>query len=133
MRPLFKTTLTSILCLSAHLAVTGRPMGAGAAYAHTHLHEADGAGHADINTFMEKLSYAYQKAFHTGSLSAFLVGAPGSFTVTTLQAAQNMGVAEFEILFTPKKNLFSTSLNLPTELGSRYQSYQGTIELSKAF
>lgn len=84
-------------------------------------------------TFMEKGSYAYQKAFHTGTLNAFLVGAPGAFTVTTLQAAQNLGIAEFEILFKPKRDLFNTTVNLHTELGSRYQSYQGTIELSKAF
>ena len=31
-------------------------------------------------TFMEKGGYAYQKAFHTGRINAFLIGSPGSFT-----------------------------------------------------
>ena len=42
----------------------------------------------------EKGSYAYQKAFHTGVVNAFLVGSPESFTISTLTGAQNLGVVE---------------------------------------
>ena len=53
-------------------------------------------------TFMEKGSWAYQKVFHTGTITAFLIGSPGVFTVTTLSDAQNLGVLELQALFSPK-------------------------------
>ena len=80
-------------------------------------------------TFMEKGSYAYQKAFHTGRINAFLIGSPGSFTVTTLTTAQNMGVGECEVLFEPKNKSCYASLSLHSEIGSKYQSYQGMIQI----
>lgn len=85
-------------------------------------------------TLMEMGSYAYQKAFHTGSIQAFLVGSPGSFTVTTLTGAQNLGVIELEALFIPnyKKSTY-VSLNAHAEFGSQYQAYQGTIMFGKNF
>lgn len=84
-------------------------------------------------TLMEKGSYAYQKAFHTGRLNAFLIGSPGSFTVTTLTTAQNMGVGEIEILIEPNNKICFASLSFHTEVGSKYQSYQGMLEIGKDF
>jgi uncharacterized protein with beta-barrel porin domain len=84
--------------------------------------------------FSEKASYAYQKAFHTGSINAFLVGTPGSFSVDTLTGAQNLGVAEFSMLFVssnPKTPY--VDLRYQGEFGSRYQSHQGIVEIGKNF
>ena len=85
-------------------------------------------------TWMEKISYAYQKTFHTGTISAFLVGSPNSFTVSTLTGAQNLGVAELNVLFDPRNKAYPyASLSGHVELGGEYQSYQGMIELGKKF
>lgn len=84
--------------------------------------------------FREKGSYAYQKAFHTGSIQAFLVGSPGSFTVTTLTGAQNLGVFEFSVLFFPKSpKIPYFDLRYQGEFGSMYQSHQGMLEIGKDF
>jgi len=84
-------------------------------------------------TFMEKASYAYQKAFHTGKINAFLIGSPGSFTVTTLTAAQNMGVGEIEVLIEPINKSCYASLAFHVEAGSKYQAYQGMVQIGKDF
>jgi hypothetical protein len=85
-------------------------------------------------TWMQKLSYAYQKTFHTGTINAFLIGSPNSFTVSTLTGAQNLGVAEVEVLFDPKNAAYPyASLSGNVELGQKYQSYQGMIEFGKKF
>jgi len=84
-------------------------------------------------TFMEKAGYAYQKAFHTGRINAFLIGSPGSFTVTTLTTAQNMGVGEIEALIEPTNKSCYASFGFHTEIGSKYQSYQGSLEIGKDF
>jgi len=85
-------------------------------------------------TFVEKGSYAYQKAFHTGRINAFLIGYPGSFTVTTLTTAQNMGVGELEILFAPAHTCYSEiSFSYHTELGTRYQTHQAMAKIGWDF
>ena len=85
-------------------------------------------------TLIEKISYAYQKEFHTGTIRSFLIGSPGSYTVTTLTGAQNLGVAELQALFTPRNSKYPYwSLSAQTELGARYQSYQGIVEVGKNF
>jgi uncharacterized protein with beta-barrel porin domain len=82
----------------------------------------------------EKGSYAYQKAFHTGKITAFLIGAPGSFIVNTLTSAQNLGVIEFSMLFVPAKSTRPyVDLRYQGEFGSQYQSHQGVIEIGKKF
>lgn len=84
--------------------------------------------------FREKGSYAYQKAFHTGRITAFLVGSPGSFTVDTLTGAQNLGVIEVSMLAlfkNPKAPYLD--LRYQGEFGSHYQSHQGMLELGKNF
>jgi autotransporter-like protein len=87
-----------------------------------------------VLTFREKGSYAYQKAFHTGTLTAFLVGSPGSFVVSTLTGAQNLGVVELESLFVPfnKKYPYGT-VSYQGEFGSRYQSHQGMASIGLDF
>jgi uncharacterized protein with beta-barrel porin domain len=84
--------------------------------------------------FLEKISYAYQKAFHTGSITAFLVGLPGSFSVSTLAGAQNLGVAEFSMMFVfNNPNAPYVDFRYQGEFGSRYQSHQCVIEIGKDF
>lgn len=84
--------------------------------------------------FREKGSYVYQKAFQTGVITAFLVGSAGSFIVSTLTGAQNLGAVEFETLFTPsnKKYPYGT-ISYQGEFGSRYQSHQGMITIGMDF
>lgn len=84
--------------------------------------------------FSEKASYAYQKAFHTGRISAFLVGSPGSFTVDTLTGAQNLGVFEFSMLFMSiHTKMPYVDIRYQGEFGSHYQSHQGIFELGRKF
>ena len=83
--------------------------------------------------FLEKASYSYQKAFKTGSTTAFLVGSPGTFTVTTLTTAQNLGVGEFSMLFIPKGRIPYFNLRYQGEFGSMYQSHQGSLEIGMNF
>lgn len=84
--------------------------------------------------WMEKISYAYQKTFHTGRINAFLVGSPSSFTISSLTDAQNLAVAELEAFFAPKNKLSPyASLTGHIEAGSSYQSYQGMLEIGKQF
>ena len=97
------------------------------------VHETMQCSWGDL-VFEEKGSYAYQKMFHTGNVTAALVGSLGSFTVTTLTTAQNLGVAEFSILFKPsKKHLPYVDLRYQGEFGARYQSHQGIVEIGKDF
>jgi Autotransporter beta-domain len=85
-------------------------------------------------TFREKGSYAYQKAFHTGTLTAFLIGSSGSFVVSTLNGAQNLGVIEFESLFVPRNKKYPYgSISYQGEFGSRYQSHQGMASIGLDF
>ena len=52
--------------------------------------------------FLEKGSYAYQKMFGTGTVTASFIGIPGSTgTYTTLSGAQNLGVVEFSVSLMP--------------------------------
>jgi len=84
--------------------------------------------------FEEKASYAYQKMIGTGVITAFLVGSPGAFTVTTLASAQNLGVAEFSMLFHPNnRKMPYVDLRYQGEFGSHYQSHQGILEIGKVF
>lgn len=84
--------------------------------------------------FREKTSYAYQKAFKTGKLTAFLVGAPGTFTVGTLTTAQNLGVGELSMLFIfNNPNAPYVDLRYQGEFGSKYQSHQVMLEIGKDF
>ena len=85
-------------------------------------------------TFYQKGAYSYQKAFKTGEITAFLVGSPGTFTVTTLTGAQNLGVVEVSMLY--QSNSPHTpyiDIRYQGEFGSRYQSHFGALELGIGF
>lgn len=82
--------------------------------------------------FFEKGSYAYRKAFHTGHITAFLVGSPGSFTVSTLGGAQNLGVAELAVLFATNNKTY-VNIAYQGEFGSKYQSHQGQLSIGRDF
>ena len=82
----------------------------------------------------EKGSYAYQKAFQTGALTAFLLGSPGSFTVDTLTGAQNLGVVECSALFIASNEAAPyITFRYQGEFGSQYQSHQGMLEVGKSY
>ena len=81
----------------------------------------------------EKGSYAYQKAFKTGKINAFLVGTPGSFTVTTLEGAQNLGVVELDAFFWPWCHGVYVNVGYQGEFGSKYISQQGRLEFGYDF
>lgn len=82
----------------------------------------------------EKIGYVNTQNYGSGKVNAFLVGFPGSFTVETLQSAQNLGVGQFSMIFTPAKGcLPTTSLSYQGEYGSKYQSHQGMLELAWVF
>ncbi len=84
--------------------------------------------------FLEKLSYAYQKAFHTGTITTFIVGVPGSFSVATLTGAQNLGVGEFSMLFIfNNPDAPYVNFRYQGEFSSHYQSHQAVLEIGKAY
>ncbi len=85
-------------------------------------------------TMEEKISYVNKKPFKVGRVNAFLVGAPGSFTVETLTTPQNLGVAELELTFQPHKHRYPcTTVAYQGEFGSMYQSHIVSLELAWSF
>lgn len=82
----------------------------------------------------EKGSYVYKKPFKVGTVNAFLVGSPGSFTVETFTSAQNLGVAEMSFIFQPKNQRYPYgSISYQGEFGEGYQSHQVLFETSWDF
>ncbi len=85
-------------------------------------------------TVQEKLSYLNKKPFQVGRVNAFLVGAPGSFTVETLTKTQNLAVAELELVFQPHNGSFPrTTLEYQGEFGVMYRSHLVSLELTWDF
>ncbi len=85
-------------------------------------------------TVQEKLSYLNKKPFKVGRVNAFLVGAPGSFTVETLTKTQNLAVAELELVIQPHNGSFPrTTLEYQGEFGVMYQSHLVSLELTWDF
>lgn len=76
----------------------------------------------------EKVSYAYQKTFGTGKITAFLVGSPETFSVSTLTGAQNLGVLEFSVLYYRASGTY-VDMRAQGEFGSEYCSVQGMFEI----
>lgn len=84
--------------------------------------------------FLEKAGYVNLHSFRAGRVSAFLVGSPGSFTVSTLTSNQNLGVGEFGMIFAPHQAAYpTTTLFYQGEFGSKYHSHQVGLELSWNF
>lgn len=84
--------------------------------------------------FREKISYAAQRAFHTGTITGFLVGFPGSFTVKTLTETQNLGVGELSMVFIfNNPNAPYIDIRYEGEFGSRFQSHLVMLEIGKDF
>jgi hypothetical protein len=82
----------------------------------------------------EKTSYVNKEPFHVGTVNAFLVGAPGSFTVETLTASQNLGLVELEFLFTSTDMRYPYgSVGYQGEFGSSYISNQVILEIGQDF
>lgn len=82
---------------------------------------------------LEKGSYAYQKTFHTGSLSAFVIDIPQTFVIKTLKTAQNLGIVELKALFLPTCSHLSISLDYQGTFGATYQSHQGMLSLGRDY
>ena len=82
----------------------------------------------------EKAGYVNVHSFRTGKVTAFLVGSPGSFTVSTLTGGQNLGVGEFAMIFAPHHSGYPiTTIFYQGEFGTQYQSHQVALELSWDF
>ncbi len=82
----------------------------------------------------EKGSYVYKKPFKVGTINAFFVGSPGSFTMETFSSAQNLGVAEMSLIFQPMKQQYPySSVSYQGEFGRGYQSHQVLFETSWDF
>ena len=85
-------------------------------------------------TFQEKISYVNTQSYNAGKVKAFLVGAPGSFTVETLSSAINLGVAQLAMSFAPLCSHFpTTTLFYQGEFSAKYQSHQINLELAWQF
>jgi uncharacterized protein with beta-barrel porin domain len=85
-------------------------------------------------SFQEKAGYVNVHSFGTGKVNAFLVGSPGTFTVTTLTSDQNLGVGEFAMIFAPHNARYPTgTIFYQGEFGSKYQSHQVALELAWSF
>ncbi|HAB98440.1 MAG TPA: hypothetical protein DCE71_01295, partial [Parachlamydiales bacterium] len=85
-------------------------------------------------TIQEKGSYVNVQSFHPGKVNAYLVGFPGSFTVQTLTAAQNLGVGQFSLIFDPVKPYYPKIMTFyQGEFGSKFQSHQATLEFFLTF
>lgn len=83
----------------------------------------------------EKLSFVNKTPFHVGTVTGFLVGSPGSFTLETLSSSQNLGAVEISFLFEPFDDRYpygSVSYQGEFNDGS-YQSHQATFEASWHF
>lgn len=85
-------------------------------------------------TLEEKGSYVYRHPYQLGTVNAFLVGSPGSFTVETLTSADNLGAVALSFIFEPlKTSLPSGSLSYHGEFGSGYQSHQINGDITWSF
>lgn len=85
-------------------------------------------------TCLEKGSYVCKQPFHLGKVNAFLVGAPGSFTVETLSDTEHLGLIELAMMFEPANQRYPYgSISYQGEFGSSYQSNQLTLEVSWDF
>lgn len=85
-------------------------------------------------TFQEKISYVNTQSYNAGKVRAFLVGAPGSFTVETLSSAVNLGVAQLAMSFAPLYSHFPiTTLLYQGEFSEKYQSHQINLDLAWQF
>jgi uncharacterized protein with beta-barrel porin domain len=82
----------------------------------------------------EKFAYSYQRAYQAGSIQAFLVGSPGHFSLQTLSAAQNLGIAELSIfVLADRPKVPYLDLWYEGQFGVGYQLHQVTLELGKNF
>jgi hypothetical protein len=85
-------------------------------------------------TIRTKGSWAYQKTFHAGSVTAALVGIPSFLTLATLTNAQNLGVVAWEFLLTPWSRKYPRgSIAYQGEFGSKYLSHEVFATLALDF
>lgn len=84
--------------------------------------------------FQEKGSYVNTHSYGTGTVNAFLVGSPGSFTVETLKHSQNLGVLQLTMILNPHKSRYpTTTVFYQGEYSGSYQSHQVALELDWFF
>ncbi len=85
-------------------------------------------------TFEEKGSYIYRHPYHFGSVDAFLVGSPGSFTLETLTSTQSLGAVEASCRFESICPVYPYGwIGYQGEFGAAYQSHQITAEIGWRF
>ena len=82
----------------------------------------------------QKVSYVNKTPFGVGRINSFLVGSPGSFTLETLSDSQNLGAAEFALIFEPANHKYPYgSVSYQGEFNGSFQSHEINLELSWAF
>lgn len=82
----------------------------------------------------QKASYVYRNPFELGTINAFLVGSPGSFTVTTLSSRESLGVVGASCFFKPASSRYPYgSLAYQGEFSEAYRSNQLTMEIAWDF
>lgn len=85
-------------------------------------------------TLQELGSYVNIQSYGAGKVTSFLVGSPGLFTVETLKSAQNLGVIQFAMIFTPVRWCYPiAAIFYQGEFGSKFQSHQANLEFSWRF
>ena len=84
--------------------------------------------------FQEKLSYVNTQSFNGGKVNAFLIGSTGSFTVETLNNAQNLGVVQLSVTAAPTQASYPiTTIFYQGEYGGSYRSHQINLEVGWNF
>lgn len=84
-----------------------------------------------VCVFNGKLSYVNKAPFNTGRISAFIVGAPGSFTVTSF-TTQNLVSPGAQVFIKGNNNIYG-SLTYDGEFGSGYIFNQVVGTIGKTF
>ena len=80
----------------------------------------------------EKFSYVNKKPFHTGRVTAAILGAPGSFTVESLTETQNLFAPGAELFYQWQNGVFASGL-FEGEYGDGYISNNVYVKLGYEF
>ncbi|MBX9922509.1 MAG: autotransporter domain-containing protein [Rhabdochlamydiaceae bacterium] len=82
----------------------------------------------------EKASYVFEKTFGTGDVNASFVGAPSSFTVTSVNKNLNLGAVGLDFVFAVgKQKPVKIELGLDGEFGANYWATDVALTINKDF
>jgi len=81
----------------------------------------------------ETAAYINKQPFHVGAMTAAVVGAPGSFSVTSFTKNQSLFTPGIEILFRSCEQSAMVSLSYDGEFGSGYMANELQVRVGKYF